>query len=149
MLGVHRTTLENWRKQGCPGLPPGRVSIPAVRRWADRNGKRAEQIYPERAKMRRMIGEEIFRKLKMANDETEAGLISRTWLAERMARATKSAKKHRQKSEAEHPLLFAAAGSDVAKCREVVSKIWDEIMAAMHSLGADFDEGTAKKGTNE
>ncbi len=36
--------------------------------------------------------------------------------------------------------LKAAAG-DVAACREIVRKIWDEVLASLNSLAADFKEG--------
>lgn len=74
-------------------------------------------------------------------------LISRAWMAERVHLAAGKVDAFRQTSESEHPLLFAAAEGDVPKCREVVRKIWDEIMVSMQSLAADFDEpATIQKG---
>jgi len=48
------------------------------------------------------------------------------------------------KSEAEHPLLFAAAAGDVAACREVVRKIWDEIAVALNGMKEAFRNERAK-----
>ena len=83
---------------------------------------------------------ERHRKLKLENDETEKTLIKREWMAERVHLAAGKVDAFRQKSEAEHPLLFAAAAGDVAACRAVVRKIWDEVMASLNTLEKDFRE---------
>jgi len=71
-------------------------------------------------------------------------LIGRAWMAERVHIAAGRVDAYRMKSEAEHPLLFAAAAGDVAACREVVRKIWDEIAVALNGMKEAFRNERAK-----
>ena len=137
IIGVDRGTLENWRDEGCPGLPPVKFSKAAVLRWAAKHGKRAADASGDLKS--RKTAEEI-RKLKLANDAREGRLVERAWVAERMQRAFGDLNKYRAKSEAEHAVIFAGAGDDIAACREIVRKMWDEIMTEMNALKVHFKE---------
>lgn len=140
ILGVHRTTLENWRNEGCPGLPPGAVNLTAVRRWADRNGKRADGIDPARATFRKKLITEQHRKLKLANDAVEDRLISRKWMAKRFGTMMSDLEKIRAKSEIEDTATFVAIHGDIAVHREAVRRFWDNILTKMQALAHHFDE---------
>jgi len=138
-LGVSRKTLESWRHQGCPGIPPDDANLGAILRWSDRNGKRAGKVGEKSVhRKEEKLAEEI-RKLKIANDAKEGALISRAWVAERIQRAAGELNAARTKSEAEHPMRFAAAAGDVAATRTIVRGIWDDIFNALHSLGSHFE----------
>jgi hypothetical protein len=89
-------------------------------------------------KGRKLLAECV--KLETVNAVKKRELISRSWMAERVHVAAGKVDAFRLKSEAEHPLLFAAAAGDVPACREVVRKIWNEIMASMNSLEKEFRE---------
>jgi hypothetical protein len=137
LLGVDRGTLENWRDEGCPGLPPAKFSRAAVLRWAAMKGKRAVDAGGDLKS--RKTAEEI-RKLRLANDTREGRLVERAWVAERIQRAAGELNAFRSKSEAEHPVRFAAAAGDVAACRTVVRGIWDEIFTGLEGLKKHFAE---------
>ncbi len=130
-------TIRDLKAEQFPGIrPDGTVDLsqfwPAyLKRKTERGG--SVSIKDEKTT------EEI-RKLRLANDAKEGTLISRAWMAERIHVAAGRVDAFRVKSEAEHPLLFAAAAGDVPACREVVRKIWDEVMASMESLAGDFKE---------
>lgn len=147
--GLTPRTIRDLKAEGFPGTrPDGTVDLsvfwPAyLKRKAERGG--TVSLKDEKTT------EEI-RKLRLVNDVKEGTLISRAWMAERIHIAAGKVDGFRHKSESEHPLLFAAAAGDVAACREVVRKIWDEVMAAMNSLAEDFKEptnGTSRKGNHE
>ena len=137
LMGIDRGTLENWRDEGCPGIPPAKFSKAAVLRWAAAKGKRAADAGGDLKS--RKTTEEI-RKLRIANDAKEGRLVDRAWVAERIQRAAGELNGFRIKSEAEHPTRFAAAAGDVAMCRSVVRGIWDDIFANMESLKKHFAE---------
>jgi hypothetical protein len=132
--------LKAAKDAGCPAFRGNRVYSDELDTWL--------KAHPEIKKLRKAddlkgskLREEI-RKLKLANDLKEGRLIERAWMAERVHIAAGKVDGFRHKSEAEHPLLFAAAAGDVAACREVVRKIWDEVLASLNSLAADFKEPT-------
>ena len=120
---------------GCPAFSSNRVHEQELRDWL--------QAHPEVAKAkitgyRMKIDKERYRKLTLENDENEKRLVPRAWVAERMQLAAGKVDAFRQKSEAEHPLLFAAAAGDVPACRAVVCRIWDEVIASLNSLKTEF-----------
>ena len=136
---VSARTISSWKAEGGEEAgfrPDGTVDLKILGEWVRR--RLAARNGPMEAKEQKIL-EEI-RKLKLANDAKERTLISRAWMAERIHIAAGKVDGFRQKSEAEHPLLFAAAAGDVPACREVVRKIWDEVIASMNSLSTDFKE---------
>lgn len=140
-FGVTPRTIRDWRDKGAPGfLPNGSVGDrAALAAWietelSDREGTRD-------SKERKLL-EEI-RKLRMANDAKEGRLVERAWVAERMQRTAGELNNFRAKSEAEHPMRFAAAAGDVAGCREIIRGIWSEIFKA-HAALAKYFEPAAK-----
>ena len=137
-LKTDRKTLETWRRQGCPGLPPDAVDVAAIQAWAAANGKRAGDVSGAGNSKEAKLLEEI-RKLRIANDAKEGALVARAWVAERIQRAAGDLNSARTKSEAEHPLLFAAAAGDVAATRTIVRGIWDDIFTALQSLRGHFE----------
>jgi hypothetical protein len=137
-LGKTARTLGYWRSEGCPGFnADGSVDLDAVRKWMKERGR--DGAKSGNTLKNKKTAEEI-RKLKLANDLKEGRLIERAWMAERIHAAAGRVDAYRLKSEAEHPLLFAACGDnvDVPKCREVVRRIWDEIAAAMNDAKEAF-----------
>jgi hypothetical protein len=137
IIGVDRGTLENWRDEGCPGLPPEKFSKAAVLRWAAKNGKRAGEVGGDLKS--RKTAEEI-RKLRLANDQKEGRLVERAFVAERIQCAAGELNKFRAKSEAEHATRFAATNGDVAQCRTILRGIWDEIFKDFASLRNHFEQ---------
>lgn len=136
-LGVTTKTLRNWRAEGAPGFhPDGRVDLKLLSVWIE--AREVSKTGPRESKEEKLM-EEI-RKLRIANDAKEGTLISRAWMAERVHIAAGKVDGFRHKSESEHPLQFAACADDVSKCRELVRKIWDEVMTALNSLAKDFEE---------
>lgn len=85
------------------------------------------------------LREEI-RKLRIRNERDEGVLVPRAWVAERIQRIAGRLNTYRAKSEAEHPVRFAAAAGDVAGCRIVTREIWDEIMSMHASLAAELTQ---------
>ena len=138
-LKTDRKTLETWRRQGCPGLPPNEIDMEAIKSWAAANGKRAGDVSGAGNSKEAKLIEEI-RKLKIANDAKEGALVPRAWVAERIQRAAGELNAARTKSEAEHPLLFAAAAGDVAATRTIVRGIWDDIFMSLQSLRGHFEQ---------
>lgn len=135
-MGLDRGTLENWRAEGCPGIPPAPFDAAAILAWAAANGKRAAGGSDLKAEK---TIEEI-RKLKIRNDREEGRLVERAWVAERIQRAAGELNAFRAKSELEHPTRFAAAAGDIAHCRTVVRGIWDEVFANIQGLHKHFAE---------
>jgi hypothetical protein len=139
-LGITPKTLRTWRAENAPGFSQdGAIDLEKLKAWAEaRQEKRAGSAHLRARKLR---AECI--KLETANAIKRDELVSRVWCAERFHAYGGALDGIRVKSEAEHPLLFAAAAGDVAACREVVMKIWDEIMAALSdTIGRAFDETT-------
>lgn len=87
----------------------------------------------------RKIEEEI-RGRKLRNDNYASRLVERAWVAERIQRAAGELNAIRLKSEAEHPMRFAAAGNDVPMCRTILRGTWDEIFASVQGLGKHLSE---------
>ena len=144
-LDVTTKTLRNWRTEGCPGFnPDGSVNLLEVEKWL--NVRNRERRGPADLKEEEAL--ERIRKLRLANDRFEARLVERAWVIERFHRYGGLLEAIRLKSEAEHPLRFAAAVGDVTACRVVVQGMWDEIKRALaDGMGEAFDEAT--KGPNE
>ena len=135
--GETLATIKAAKAEGCPAFKPGnRIHIAELVAWL--------ALHPEVRKksagtnLDNKIKAERLRKFKMENDERDDLLVKKEWVSERLHLAAGKVDAFRQKSEAEHPLLFAAAMGDVAQCREVVRKIWDEVMASMNSLKSEF-----------
>jgi hypothetical protein len=146
--GLTPRTIRDLKAEGFPGIrTDGTVDLavfwPAyLKRKTDHGG--TVSLKDEKTT------EEI-RKLRLVNDVKEGTLISRAWMAERIHIAAGKVDGFRHKSESEHPLLFAEAAGDVAACREIVRKIWDEVLGALNGLATDFKEptnGESRKGSN-
>ncbi len=130
-------TIRDLKAEGFPGIKvDGTVDLDAF--WPAYLRRKAEKTGPADARYRKLTAEAERVELYVA--EKKRTLISRAWMAERIHAAAGKVNGFRIKSEAEHPLCFAAAGNDVPKCREVIGTIWDEILAAMNGLSRDFDE---------
>ena len=147
--GLTPRTIRDLKAEQFPGIrPDGTVDLglfwPAyLKRKEERGG--AISLKDEKTT------EEI-RKLRLVNDVKEGTLISRAWMAERIHIAAGKVDGFRHKSESEHPLQFAACADDVSKCREIVRKIWDEVMNSLNSLSVEFKEptnGASRKGNHE
>jgi hypothetical protein len=136
--------LKSAKEAGCPAFRGARVHGDELAEWLKANPDVAKK---KGSDLKGQKTKEEIRKLKLANDLKEGRLIERAWMAARIHIAAGKVDAFRVKSESEHPLLFAAAAGDVPKCREVVQKIWDEIISAMNSLKVDFTE--KQKGTRE
>lgn len=130
-------TVRDLRAAGYPGFrPDGTVDLDLL---IPEYEKRKDEKFGDATLKSRELAEKV-RKLQLANDAKECRLIERAWMAERVHAAAGKIDAFRVKSEAEHPLLFAAAGDDVVKCREVLRKIWDEIAIALNGMKDSFKE---------
>lgn len=142
-MGVTVKTIRAWKVEGSIAAgfrPDGTVDLDKLQVWqAARRVKRTGSIDAKETKTH----EEI-RKLRLANDAREGRLIERAWMAEKIQRCAGDLNQFRAKSEAEHPLRFAAAAGDVAACREVLRVIWDEIFSYHQGLSKHFEETPAK-----
>jgi len=136
-MTLEMRVLKLAKAAGCLGFRGGRIYADELRAWL---AEHPEVAKAKNTAWRTKIDKERHRKLKMENDVRARTLISREWMAERVHIAAGRVDGFRHKSEAEHPLLFAATNGDVAACREIVRKIWDEVMASLNSLATDFSE---------
>lgn len=142
LTGSPLAALKAAKAAGCPAFRGSRVALAELKSWLTANPSIAKA---KDTTWKTKIDREKHRKLKLENDEKEGTLISRASMAESIHAAAGRVDGFRHKSEAEHPLLFAAAANDVPACREVVKKIWDEVMASMKTLGEQFDERKAPR----
>jgi len=129
--------LQRAKQAGCPAFRSNRVYEAELLQWMEANPETIEAAGddPRDEKLR----EEI-RKLRIANDAKEGRLVEKAWVGSKIQSAAGVLNAFRAKSEAEHPVKFAAAGNDVAACRTIVRSIWDEIFAELQRLGDQFDE---------
>jgi len=135
-FGVTAKTIRAWRAEGAGGFHAnGSIDVGELGAWLK---KRRATRGGDDLKSKK-TAEEI-RKLKLANDTKEGRLIERAWMAERIQVAAGDINTYRAKSEAEHPTRFAAAAGDVARCREIVCGIWDEIMKIHCEMAKHFAE---------
>ena len=140
-----RISAEVIRKDWAKGAP--RNSADAYLAWRAKRAAATSRGDPmlrqlRADKLKQEIGVLKERKTRDRRENAEAidELISRAWVAERIHAMAGRIDQYRHTSESQHPLLFAAAEGDVAKCREVVMKIWDEILGAMNSFAGEFNE---------
>lgn len=136
---VTAKTIFNWKIEGGAAAgfrPDGTIDLGLLSDWTEQRRKSKEgQISTREQKLL----EEI-RKLRLANDLKEESIIPRAWVASKMQIAAGRVNSIRTKSEAEHPLKFAAAAGDVAACREIIRGVWDEILQALQDLEKHFAE---------
>ena len=144
MGGVPLATVKAAKAAGCPAFRGSRVALNELATWLKANPGVAKA---KDTTWRNKIDKERHRKFKMENDLREGELIERAWMASRIHVAAGKVDAFRVKSEAEHPLLFAAAAGDVPACRAVVQTIWNEVFAAMQSLEGEFQ--STKKAKKE
>ncbi len=136
-MGVTAKTISAWKFEGgsLAGFrEDGSIDLRALALWFEQRST-AQKGGTEKRESK--LTEEI-RKLRIANDEREGRTLARTWIAERIQIAAGELNGFRAKSEAEHPLKFAAASGDVAQCRMIVRGIWDDIFAEMVKLSSAF-----------
>jgi hypothetical protein len=136
-LRLPMRTLQLAKQAGCPAFRSNRVYESELLAWLETNAEliAAAGDDPRNEKLR----EEI-RKLRLANDQREGRLVERAWVGERIQRAAGELNAARAKSEAEHPVKFAAAAGDVAHCRTIVRGIWDDIFRELQGLAKHFEE---------
>jgi hypothetical protein len=138
-FGVTARSIRDWKVAGGEAAgfrPDGTTDLDMLFTWlearkADRDGKLSLRD--------QKIIEEI-RKLRIASDEKEKMLVNRAWVAGQIQAAAGEVAALRVKSEAEHPMRFAAAAGDVAACREIVRGVWDEILVSIQGLGRHLSE---------
>jgi hypothetical protein len=139
ILGVDSGTLENWRTEGCPGLPPARFSRAAVVKWAAEKGKHAAGLGDREGMRAKKLAEEV-RKLKLANDARAELVVERAKVADCIRRMSADWNSYRVRAESTLPLRFAASANDVPACREILRGIFDEATLGLQSLARHFDE---------
>lgn len=136
-LHVTPRTIRDLKAEGLPGFrADGTVNLDLL--YPAYLARKKKSAGSESLKDRKIRVECETKELALAAKRRE--LISRSWMAERIHAAAGKVDAFRLKSEAEHPLLFAAHADNVPACREIVRKIWDEIMASMNSLESEFRE---------
>jgi hypothetical protein len=138
-LKVTAKTIFNWKKEGGEAAGfrvDGSVDLAVLSDWCEtRRAKRDGSMESKEV----LVLEQI-RKYRLANDLKEGSIISRAWVASKIQVCAGSVNAIRTKSEAEHPLKFAAAKDDVPACRTILRGIWDEILTALADLGKNFEE---------
>lgn len=134
-LGIELRVLKAAKRAGCPGFRGSRVYGSEVKAWLAEHPQVGKASDLRERKLRAECD-----KIETANAVKKRELISRAWMAERVHVAFGKIDAFQQKSEAEHPLLFAAAADNVVQCREVIRKIWDEIKDSIQTLGKEFKE---------
>lgn len=133
-----------WAKsKGCPAFRHSRVNVGVLHAWfaehEDEASNAADESTIDGAKLR--IATQTARKLTMANDVRAGLLVEKAWVRSRHQIAAAKVAAFRAKSEAEHPVKFAACADDVAGCRSVLRGIWDEIAAALQKeMGEAFND---------
>lgn len=133
--------IQHAKNNGCPAFRSNRVYGAELLRWLEKNGTGDTEgtTDPKTEKLR----EEI-RKLRIANDAREGRLVENAWVLSRFQIAAGELNGLRAKSEAEHPVKFAAAADDVAACRTVVRGIWDDIFGILQTtIVKHLEEGPA------
>ena len=138
--------LKKAKGEGCSAFRGGRVNAADLRSWLKENPIDATAGGDLREQK---LAQEI-RRLSIANDSKERALVGRAWVLERFQRAGGELHTLRAKSEAEHPLLFAAScpGADVSACRTILRGIWSEVFGLIEGIGRHFEEsqtGAASK----
>jgi hypothetical protein len=135
-LATTTKSIRAWRGLGAPGFKDdGTIDLGLLGSWV--SARRQQREIPSKLKHAKMV--EILRKFRLENDRIEERLIDRPWLGERMQRILGELHVMRMKSETEHPFLFGGC-SDIAGCRVVLRKIWDEIMRDIQSLSKHLAE---------
>ena len=125
--------IKRAKSAGCTAFRGARVHESELVSWLAEHPAPDSGGDPKEEKLR----EEI-RKLRIRNERDEGVLVPRAWVAERIQRIAGRLNTYRAKSEAEHPVRFAAAAGDVAGCRIVTREIWDEIMAMHAALALEL-----------
>lgn len=131
--------LKAAKAAGCPAFRSNRVYADELVRWLAKHPEVLATVGTEGDPKAQKLFEEI-RKLRIANDAKEGRLVERAWVAERIQRAAGELNAIRLKSEAEHPMRFAAAGNDVPMCRTITRGMWDEITTSIQTLSKHFAE---------
>lgn len=145
--GIPFAALVALKAAGSPGFNAnGRVHLREVLAAVFRKQGGAEAALPPGMRnWREVLAKAQAERVQLRLDHERNALIARAWVAERFHLFGGDLDKFRAKSEAEHPLLFAAAAGDVPACRELVRKVWDDIMRDLNSLKRHFAEDDDKK----
>jgi hypothetical protein len=136
-LKLPKARLQMAKRAGCPAFDShGRVDSAKLLGWLlSAEGAGESTDWPDRLKRAQALMAEM-------ELEAEGGrLVSRAWVNARFQRVAGEINGIRYKSENEHPLLFAAALGDTAKCRTAVRGIWDEILKSFADMAKHFAEG--------
>ena len=131
-------TLRDLRAEGLPGFRvDGTVDLDVF--WVAYLKRRAAKMGSQDLRSRKLLAE--IDKIETATAQRKGLLIDRAWVAGKIQFAAGDITALRLKSEAEHPLKFAAAAGDVAACREIVRGVWDDVMKSLQDLGEHLKEG--------
>lgn len=144
--GIPLRILRQWKAAGSPGFDPsGRVYLRPALEWAFT--RHPEEALPEGAtSWREALLRAQARRQELRLERERGEVVSRAWVAQAIMRMGGELESFRLKSEAEHPLLFTAAGGDVPKCRAIVRRIWDDIMGAIHGLAHHLEHTNEPQG---
>jgi hypothetical protein len=135
--GIPLTLLRQAKRAGCSAFDQAnRVHLFILLPWIFAQDRNASGNIDWHQRWKRAQAETAETNLATRRGE----LIERAWMAERLQRAAGNLNAFRVKSEGEHPIRFAATGGDVAKCREVVCFVWDEIFLQLAALKNHFVE---------
>jgi len=138
--GIPIALLRQAKREGCPAFDASnRIRLFPLLQWIFAQDRQALENTDWHQRWKRAQAETAEAELAIRRGK----LIERAWMAERIQVAAGVLNAFRVKSELEHPTRFAATGGDVAKCREHLCGIWDEIMRGFQSLASNFKEPTA------
>ena len=133
----------SWIKAACERgdarTSGGRIDLDKAKAWIDANIDALESTKDTLPLKEQKLAEEV-RKLRLINDRHEGKLIERAWVRERFHRFGGEINSIRAKSEAEDPVRYAEAGSDIALCRTACRATWDGIMLALQAAAHHFEE---------
>lgn len=131
VLDVDRQTLKRAKEAGCPAFVGSRVQEKEFLRWISDNPDKLAA--PEGATLDDQKTAEQIRKLRIENDRTEAKLILKATIEQRLHEIHSAQLKIlRQRLENEYPT--AVAGMDPAQARVYGKRLVDEICAQMRGF---------------
>ena len=141
VLGVHRRTLQAWRKLvGCPApRPDGRLLISEWQEFMATKDQTAASSGPqdsEELKARKLLAEVEERELKVAirrGEYVQIDEVAREWTT----RAGKAVSLLRNKFESELPPILA--GMQAAEIQAEARKAIDEVLTILHESEAPTD----------
>jgi len=139
--GVPIDVLRWAKRQGGPGFHGARVHADVLLPWLETHQPAHDDatIGKGRAVLARVL--EQVRDLRRKNDEKERVLISRAWVAERMAAACSTWICCRQMGKDSRCLTLSAEhGVPVAALRRLFDQVTEDGGEVLRSLGSVFEE---------